>query len=235
MNPDHSSPASSLPDAPRWVEANGILAAGCGRVLVDGTGCVIRNEQPGSRLIVAVTPPTPALLDRALIDRPDAEVLCMPEHEPALDRLLPHWQRERAYLYSLDREHKLAPRDGNVRSLRPDDSLDHLSDELRSELAWDRSTHTMVCTFVGDRPASFAYAHWKTPKWYDISIDTVPEYRRQGLGRLAVSELIRRQNSEGRAPVWGAMASNLASQRMAERTGFTKIDEIVVFSCAPRR
>ena len=79
-----------------------------------------------------------------------------------------------------------------------------------------------------------AYAHWETEGQFDISVDTVPECRRQGLARVAVSKLIRTQGRCGRRPVWGAMASNIASQRLAERLGFRIVDEVVLFRHVPQ-
>ena len=35
---------------------------------------------------------------------------------------------------------------------------------------------------------------------------------------------------EGREPVWGALASNTPSLRLAAKLGFVPVDEIVVFS-----
>ncbi len=222
----------SLPDIPRWVEARAIHLSGCGRVFVEGDACVIRNEQPGGRLVVVVGPVTRNVLEAALSDRPDREVLCVPEHDSVVAALLPTWNRERAYLYQLNTRNKLAPPDDRVRLLAPEDSLEHLPAELQTELACARSGHDIYTAFVAGHPASFAYAHWETEGQFDISVDTALEYRRQGLAQVAVSELTRSQGRRGRNPGWGALETNVASRCLAEVLGFRVVDEVVLFSHA---
>ncbi len=70
-----------LPDIARWVEARAMLLSAAGRVFAKGDSCVVRNEQPGGRLVVVISHPTRSVMDEALSDRPDREVLCLPEHE----------------------------------------------------------------------------------------------------------------------------------------------------------
>jgi RimJ/RimL family protein N-acetyltransferase len=38
----------------------------------------------------------------------------------------------------------------------------------------------------------------------------------------------------GKAPVWGALESNEASMKLAEKLGFTPVDRLIVFQRAPR-
>lgn len=225
----------NLPDIPRWVEARAMHLAGCGRVFAEGNSVVVRNEQPGGRLVVVVERPTKLMLDAALADRPDREVFCDPEHGSLVASFLPTWSFEPAYLYQLENSSKLAPPDARVRLLGPEDTLEHLPAELRTELEYASSDHPIYTAFVAGSPASFAYAHWETEGQFDISIDTAVEYRRRGLAALSVSELIRRQLQCERQPVWGAMKSNVASQRLAEQLGFQRVDEMLLFCPASER
>lgn len=229
-----------VPDVPRWVEARAMLLAGCGRVFERGDELLIRNERPGGQLIVAVTPPSVELLDRALEGRSRSEVLCAAEDEDVLRSRLPGWPSERAVLFGLTAFDALVPPDPGVRVLGHEDSLDHLEPGLRAEMERARLEGTVFATFDGGssatdtsearRAVSFAYAYWKTEGLFDISIDTVASHRRRGLARRAVSELIRYERSAGRSPVWGAMASNRASQQLARGLRFEPVDELAVFT-----
>jgi hypothetical protein len=45
--------------------------------------------------------------------------------------------------------------------------------------------------------------------------------------------MIARMREDGREPVWGALASNVASLELARKLGFAPVDGIVVFSRGP--
>jgi GNAT superfamily N-acetyltransferase len=220
----------ALPDIPRWVEGRAIVLAGCGSVLRAPGGWIIRNDRPEGRLAVVVGRPPREVIAAALSDRSGREVLCATEDEEATAVLLPGWKRERALLYRLATLDALSPEDDRVRILGLADTLDHLPEKLRDELDRARRRQAIHTAFVEGLPVSFAYAYWTTEGQSDLSIDTAPPYRRRGLARLACSALIRDQLDRGRRPVWGAMASNIASQQLAARLGFEKVDEVVLFT-----
>ena len=77
-------------------------------------------------------------------------------------------------------------------------------------------------------PVSFAYAPWRSAKWFDVSIDTLPGARQLGLATIVASAMIRDERTRGREPVWGADQGNTASLRLAKRLGFAAVDEIWV-------
>ncbi|MEM7305129.1 MAG: GNAT family N-acetyltransferase [Planctomycetota bacterium] len=220
----------AVPDEPRWIEARALVLSGDCGVFGGAGGWVLRNEQPGGRLVVLVGRPSPAVLDEALSGRPGSEVLTAPEDEEANAAQLPGWSRERAVLHELADPARLAPDDGTVRALTPEDSLAHLPAALREEMEGALSRHAVHAAFEADVAASFAYACWRTETRFDMSIDTAPWFRRRGLARRAASALIRAEADAGRRPVWGAMASNEASLRLAEALGFRAVDEIACFS-----
>lgn len=223
------NPLTELPDLPRWIEARAILLHGCGRVFVSTDGWVVRNERPDGELVVAIGRPSAECLRDALADRPGRSVLCWVDDADHVGAQLPGWTREGAQLFRLAQPDRLSPSDPDVRPLVRSDVLTHLDPELAEEITMARNERPVFATFHDERPVAFAYAYWETESLFDISIDTVPEARRAGHGSRAVSALIRDQHRQNRAPVWGAMESNVASAAMARKLGFEPIDEIVLW------
>ena len=209
-----------LPDIPRWVEARAVLLSGTCSVFGTERGFLVRNDAPGGQLIVAVGEPQVPALDQATAGRPRTEFLCAPESASLLGGMLDGWARERALLFRLEEPESLAPEAPNVRVLEAADSLEHVPSDLREELRGVDDSIRVWAAFEDSRAASFAYAYWRTAGQFDLSIDTAPEYRRRGLARVAVSECIRQESAGGRTPVWGAMESNVGSQRLAQSLGF---------------
>ena len=82
--------------------------------------------------------------------------------------------------------------------------------------------------FVDDEPVSFAYAPWRSARWFDVSVDTLPGARQLGLATIVAAAMIHDERAQGREPVWGADEGNHASLRLAARLGFVAMDEIFV-------
>ncbi len=224
-----------LPDEPRWVEARGLALEGdCSVFGGGGGGWALRNDRPGARLVVVVGRPPRAAIEAALAGGAEREVLCSVDDQEATAAVLAGWTCEPATLYGLADPARLAPAAKSARPLAPDDALEHLPDELRVEIEGVRRARVVHAAFDGDVPASFAYACWRTESLFDLSIDTAPSHRRRGLARVAASTLIRAELAGGRQPVWGALASNAASHRLAESLGFAPVDAIATFSRSPR-
>jgi GNAT superfamily N-acetyltransferase len=108
-----------------------------------------------------------------------------------------------------------------VRPLDPADALDHLPDDVREEVMHFRLRCTVIAGFVGKLPVSFAFARC-SERLGDISIDTLAEYRNRGFGAATAAALVDHLVARGIEPVWGAVESNHASLRLAEKLGFTK-------------
>ena len=125
-----------------------------------------------------------------------------PEQAARIAALLPDWTFSRAPLYLLPNFDRLPnPTAGTVDFVDmcalggsiPSD----LIEELRSAAAHTR----IAATFVDGRPVSFCYAGAVTETLWDISIDTVPEYRRNGYAALCVAFMIRYMHAQGKQPV----------------------------------
>jgi len=219
-----------VPDVPRWIEARALLLTEHCAVFGAEGDLIIRNDAPGGCIAVAMGRVPKELARSVLSDRPGRELLCAIEDGEHWQRALLGWSAEDVLLYGLQRSGDLAPPSAAVGRLTSEHSLDHLPQELREEIEQALPDHAVWCALHEGKVAAFAYSHWRTEGWFDISIDTVPAYRRRGLARLAVSELIRRELAEGLQPVWGAMASNTASQRLAKSLGFVPVDRLLLLS-----
>jgi GNAT superfamily N-acetyltransferase len=197
--------ALDLPDVPRWVEAHGIAAdpAHWRRELGSTTFALGHDA---ARLVVIIGD-APATLEGL-----------PPTHAILSTTPLPG--STRAILHTLDGD---APdHDGSVRL--PDDAP--VPEYLASELGWARTRGPVWTCYVDGEPAAFAYAPWRSPTWFDVSVDVVPSARQLGLGAIVASALI--QAEQPRRPVWGADEGNAASLRLAARLGFVPVDEIWV-------
>jgi GNAT acetyltransferase-like protein len=117
-----------------------------------------------------------------------------------------------------------------VRLLTANDTLSHLPPGLRHEITHARELSPVASVFVDGRAASFCYAVWTTESLWDVSIDTLEEFRGQSLGPHAVWFMAELMQSRGCAPVWAALESNTASLRLAAKLGFRPVGDIVAFS-----
>jgi hypothetical protein len=208
----------TLPDTPRWVEANGIAADPAHwREELDG-GYALGHD--AARLIVIAGHPTGRSLGALAARYPQHVILV---DDPAI---APR-PATRAILHTLPDPDALPEHEGAAPL--PDDAA--LPDELAQELTWARTRGTVWTAYVDGEPACFAYAPWRSATLFDVSVDTLPSARQLGLATIVASTMIRAERTAGREPVWGADEGNVASLRLATRLGFVPTDEIWV--CAP--
>lgn len=137
---------------------------------------------------------------------------------------------ERAILHTLADPAALPDLDGAC-PLAADASLASLPAALADELeAARRNDRAIWVAYVDGEPVSFAYAPWRSDRWFDVSVDTLATARQLGLATLAATAMIRDERGLGREPVWGADHRNVASLRLARRLGFAPVDEIWIAS-----
>ncbi len=214
--------ALQLPDDPRWVEAHGIAADPASWRRTLGSGFAVGSD-PARLIVIAgdADPSAAAALAREY--RHHAMLATTGELVSALrsaGRTL-----ERALIHTLGDPDGLPELEGAVR-LPAGASLDHLPRPLADELALAR---TPIWTAIVDGdPVAFAYAPWRSARWFDVSVDVLVSARQLGLGTLVASALIRDERADGREPVWAADEGNAASLALARRLGFAAIDEIWV-------
>lgn len=208
-----------IADEPRWLEANALLQDPTAACTPLGDAWLLRHEAAG--LAVVVGEPTTDAWQQVLTQHANLAVLfddtacSLIEAAHAAGRqvvdvtfsLLDHGQAD------LDDQPGALP-------LAPDESLAHVEPVLRAELERVRADRTIWTVHVDGVPVSFAYAGWRTARWFDVSIDTLRDYRQWGLAAIAVTALLVDEMRQGRQPVWGAVEGNLASQRLATKLGF---------------
>lgn len=229
-----------LPDIPRWIEAHGIAddPASWRRALGDGFAV---GSDRAKLIVVAGDAGAPAVAELArelprhtllvAIERADLAAATGRRVARALLHALPggtsgaEGDEVRQALEARDATLPVA--DGAV-ALPPDSSLAHLPVELAEELEAARPYRTIWTAFLDGVPVSFAYAPWRSARWFDVSVDTLASARQLGLGRLVAAAMIRDEQALGRAPVWGADEGNLASLRLAHALGFVHVDELWV-------
>jgi hypothetical protein len=214
-----------LPDVPRWVEAHGIAGD------PDGwrDGAVVGHD--AASLIVVVGEADATAIAQLAGERPHHAILFAIEREDLAAALRSAGRAiDRAILHALPDPSRLPELDGS----QPlgDEELDHVPPALAAELAWARGRGTVWTAWVDGVPVSFAYAPWRSAKWFDVSVDTLSGARQLGLATIVAAAMIRDERARGREPVWGADEDNSSSLRLAKRLGFEPIDELWV--AAPR-
>lgn len=218
--------ALDVPDDPRWVEAHGIAGdpASWSRTL--GAGRAVGND--AARLAVVLGDADPAQLGALARELTSHTLLIAVERADLVAAT--GRAAARALLHTLADPDDVPDLDGAV-ALPVDASLDHLPAALSDELAAARAQRTIWSVFLDGLPVAFAYAPWRSARWFDVSVDTLAEARQLGLGRIVAAAMIRDERAHGRAPVWGADEGNAGSRRLAHSLGFVQVDELWVAPC----
>ncbi len=177
--------------------------------------------------------PARAAIRQVAARQPSEEtILCLPEDRAYVEDALPEWHSELAIIYRLADDTRLpnVPA-GAVRWLASSEleAMRHVPAELKEELLEAAEESAVAASCVNGLSVSFCYAGSRTKSLWDISIDTVAEYRERGYAALCVAFMIEHFRKQGLAPAWGALESNLASMKLAEKLGFVPVDQLVVF------
>ncbi|MCM1328711.1 MAG: GNAT family N-acetyltransferase [Ruminococcus sp.] len=131
--------------------------------------------------------------------------------------------------------YRYAPRDGYhfkyyeeeeiVRELYP---LKGFDNALMYSAANPRHDVLAVCAANGGRIVGMAGASNDSPRFWQIGIDVIPEYRNMGLGSELVAALTQAVFMRGAIPYYSTWSGNIASQNTARRAGYypvwTEID-----------
>jgi L-amino acid N-acyltransferase YncA len=214
---------AAIPDSPATLEFRAIA--------LDPRGTVYRSD----RGLIAVVETEQVIAARGEVRPDDVEAVCLAlgggyevlADRAAHQRLRNAFEFERATIWSRAGTWRnvAAPVPGlAIRVLAADDTLDHLEEELRGEIERARPHYPIWAGFRDGKAAGFAYCSTWTETWADISIDTIPAARRQGVAAVVVSTLIDGFIAQGKLPVWGAVDSNVASLGLAKKLGFTRME-----------
>jgi GNAT superfamily N-acetyltransferase len=178
-----------------------------------------------------ITPMTPIVVQE---DNASHVEQLLKEIGPAHDGR--EWSAERMLFHTIGAATRpVAPPESGVsiRLLSNEDALDHLPSGLRHEISHARLLFPTGVAFVDGLPVSFCYGCFTSESLWDVSIDTLEEYRGRGLATCVVRFMIDRMREQRLEPIWGALESNHSSLRLAERLGFKPLEVNIVFSRGP--
>lgn len=163
-------------------------------------------------------------VERALVG---AEEVITPTDYPLV---LAGWHCQLALLYQQRYRARAPARPGAAAELVDVSTLGaDIPNGLREELLAAAPHSPVAATVFEGRPVAFCYGV-ATETLCDLSIDTLEPFRGRGFAGLCVDLLIDVMAERGKQTVWGALLSNHASRRLAEKLGFTPVDEIAVYS-----
>lgn len=215
-----------LPDEPRWVEAHGIAADTAGWRRDLGAGFVVGHDR--ARLVVASEHADASALATLASELSSHAVLMMTEPQVAALRAAGR-AVDRALLHTLSEPDALPDCEGamplDAATLAHASLPAELADELDFALARGDTVWTAL---VDGAPVSFAHAPWRSARWFDISVETLPGARQLGLATIVAGTMIRHERARGCEPVWGADEANHASLALARRLGFVAVDALWV-------
>lgn len=77
-----------------------------------------------------------------------------------------------------------------------------------------------VALYQGEQIAALAGASADSARFWQIGIDALPEFERQGMGKYLVALLRQEILRRGKIPYYGTSEANLASRGIAAATGF---------------
>jgi GNAT superfamily N-acetyltransferase len=237
---------AELPDVPHWIETRAMLRSPhvqlfAGPSLEDGV--VVRLHHGAMVAVSVVGHPHATALASALDGiTPMTPVVAQEDNAAHVGQLLKEigaaldgrtWSAEPMRFHTLAASPPLTPLEpgASIRLLTAGDTLDHLPSGLRHEMTHARLDFPTGAAFVDGRPVSFCYGCFTSETLWDVSIDTLEEYRGRGLAAHTVRFMIDRMHEDRLVPIWGALESNRTSLRLAARLGFTAaVPGNVVFS-----
>jgi GNAT superfamily N-acetyltransferase len=228
--------AALLPDVPRFVETRAMLLEGDCEILgleedAASPSFVVRDGEED--LVCVVGHPSREAVAEALARSGDASaVITMPENVSRVAQAVPVREPQPAILHLLAEAERLPEAtEGQVRLLSGPEELRLLPAGLRAELERTLRRGTpVVAAFVGDAPVSFCYVASETEGLWDVSIDTLEEYRKRGYAaRCAAYMIWHMRDTVGKEPVWGAVEFNAPSMGLAAKLGFVPVDRVFVF------
>lgn len=219
-----------LPDIPRWVEARHLVLKGefeaFGLDTKPSLSVALRDCETGGAFVVG-RPSDEAVL--AAVAGSKGDLIAGSEATAWLAELLPGWDFERAVLYRAANLN-LPDLDGDVRLVDMSTIERFVAEPDLLEELRDAADYTEIAaSFVGEQPVAFCYSGTSTETLWDVSIDTLEAFRRQGHAKRVAAFMIRRMEARGFRTLWGSLVSNTASWRLAQTLGFVPVDEIVIF------
>jgi GNAT superfamily N-acetyltransferase len=140
---------------------------------------------------------------------------------------LEDWRARRVVLYALrdaSRLPGLAVGAGRVALVDLASLRGHaIPAELLADLESGANHSPIAATWVDGAPVSFCYAGTMTETIWDVALETLEAHRGRGYATSCVAFMIHLMRATGREPAWGALETNRASRRLAEKLGFDRV------------
>jgi RimJ/RimL family protein N-acetyltransferase len=95
--------------------------------------------------------------------------------------------------------------------------------ELLADLESGANHSPIAATWVDGAPVSFCYAGTVTESIWDVALETLEPHRRRGYATSCATFMIHLMRDGGREPAWGALETNRASRRLADKLGFDRV------------
>jgi ribosomal protein S18 acetylase RimI-like enzyme len=227
-----------LPDLPRWVEVRDLLRWEGSEVFAlqskPELAFVLRDPETASVFVVG-HPAVSAVQAAVQPNIPGANVVASQENGSWLARALLAWTRTRIIVHTLAHPGQLPAVPLGQVAFVDVTSLDPhiIPADLLEELKSGAENSPLAAALVDGQPVAFCYAGSQTETLWDVAIDTLPAYRRQGHAARCAAHLIRHFQAQGKQPVWQSVEENPASWRLAQKLGFQAVDELAFFEVAP--
>ncbi len=225
-----------IPDIPKWIYVRWMILSGQGRIYRDDDSDLssLIVQHPTNLLTCVLGKPEPQLIYETISAEDDhIRVIAFEENVDYVKRVLAGWEQSIAYLHMLSNEYKCEPvTDHSIRFLEKDELAQstRIPVGLQSELNEAMLRTPVAAYFVNAQPVTFCYAAAETESWWDVSVDTLEEYRGKGYAGYTVKYLIEYMRSKGKNPVYGAEETNEASTKLARKLGFKPVDKLYLFN-----
>jgi RimJ/RimL family protein N-acetyltransferase len=202
----------------RWPDPRGVLARTGGNYALVGDPAAFEAEDLAGRV-------------SGMVDAPEPFV-------PLLERSFPRllvW--ERVILELPDRPTTRVPAGCAIRRLEKEDT--HHLWGLESQTEWISDTWggprglaasgTGWGAFVEDRLVSVAVPFFVGDRYEDIGVVTESDFRGRGLSVACAGRVAEDIRDRGRRPSWSTSPANEASLRVAEKVGFERVRDDVLY------
>ncbi|HEY6634401.1 MAG TPA: GNAT family N-acetyltransferase [Acidimicrobiia bacterium] len=214
----------AVPDDPCHVEIRSMLLSGQAEVIGSPSGgLVVAADRSVAGVIGS---PSPTLLRSGISSlAKDADLLVFATGLAVVTSVLPGAAPQRAVIHRLASPLPTAP----VEDVSIGEVDDLFLASLPAELAEEVDGAVLAAVrWVDGVGVAVCGAWWPTETLWDVGVDTLPGHRRRGHARACFLELARHMGQRGLTPVWGALADNRASLRMAGSLGFVPDGELFV-------
>ena len=224
-----------LPDVPRWLYARSLLLSCTAEVYVGSSGDAAVIVGPTTAVLVG-RPDAELVRSTVVESRSVRDLLVQDDAVQVVHAALPGWVARRFVVHALPRTYlpRLAVAPGVVVSVPLNaDVLAGLPDDVRA----DAADAPAAAVYLEDEvPVAVCAVSDMTEGLWDVGIDTVERFRRQGYGSAVFHALAGAMASQGRQPVWAAYEDYPPSLAMAGRLGFQptlRMAELTPRLCLP--